>query len=197
MGLFALRVMHLKSPELQREDSTEVSGSIILGLQTSLLAVLRWSCLAMMINIINRSRRFLTVGLKADLKTYCFATSNWRYLMPRDMIENERSSSINWRQLNRCVPLDRFGLWLGFHPRMQDEYLEMINGYCSLWMAPDPIILRAEAIEWQATRGARSGRRGSSLSIWLGVLAALEHITSVVHFFLTKEGVLPLDMKER
>ncbi len=25
-------------------------------------------------------------------------------------------------------------------------------------MAPDPSILRAEAIEWQATRGARSGR---------------------------------------
>ena len=54
---------------------------------------------------------------------------------------------------------DRFGLWLGFHPCSQDEYLEMINGYCAAYgLAPEPEQMRAEAIEWQATRGARSGR---------------------------------------
>ena len=90
-----------------------------------------------------------------------YATSNRRHLMPRDMIENERSSSINPSEaVEEKVSLsDRFGLWLGFHPCTQDEYLEMINGYCAAYgMAPDPVILRAEAIEWQATRGARSGR---------------------------------------
>jgi hypothetical protein len=54
---------------------------------------------------------------------------------------------------------DRFGLWLGFHPCSQDEYLAMIDGYCAAHgVTVDADRLRAEAIEWQATRGARSGR---------------------------------------
>lgn len=90
-----------------------------------------------------------------------YATSNRRHLMPRDMIENERSSSINPSEaVEEKVSLsDRFGLWLGFHPCSQDDYLAMIRGYCTahgLEIADDT--LRAEAIEWQATRGSRSGR---------------------------------------
>ncbi len=90
-----------------------------------------------------------------------YATSNRRHLMPRDMIENERSSAINPSEaVEEKVSLsDRFGLWLGFHPCSQDEYLAMIRGYCAAWgVAIDEDTLRAEAIEWQATRGARSGR---------------------------------------
>ncbi|TNF61407.1 MAG: ATP-binding protein [Rhodobacteraceae bacterium] len=90
-----------------------------------------------------------------------YATSNRRHLMPRDMIENERSSAINPSEaVEEKVSLsDRFGLWLGFHPCSQDEFLAMIDGYCAAHgLAPDPEVLRAEAIEWQATRGARSGR---------------------------------------
>ncbi len=90
-----------------------------------------------------------------------YATSNRRHLMPRDMIENERSSAINPSEaVEEKVSLsDRFGLWLGFHPCSQDEYLEMIRGYCAAHgVAIDEPTLRAEAIEWQATRGARSGR---------------------------------------
>lgn len=90
-----------------------------------------------------------------------YATSNRRHLMPRDMIENERSSAINPSEaVEEKVSLsDRFGLWLGFHPCSQDDYLAMIQGYCDAYditVAADR--LRAEAIEWQATRGARSGR---------------------------------------
>ncbi|MCC6002348.1 MAG: ATP-binding protein [Pararhodobacter sp.] len=90
-----------------------------------------------------------------------YATSNRRHLMPRDMIENERSTAISPSEaVEEKVSLsDRFGLWLGFHPCTQDEYLAMIEGYCMAWgVAVDPAQLRAEAIEWQATRGARSGR---------------------------------------
>ncbi|WP_422179159.1 ATP-binding protein [Aestuariivita sp.] len=90
-----------------------------------------------------------------------YATSNRRHLMPRDMIENERSSAINPSEaVEEKVSLsDRFGLWLGFHPCTQDEYLSMIDGYCAAYgVRADPETLRAEAIEWQATRGARSGR---------------------------------------
>jgi len=90
-----------------------------------------------------------------------YATSNRRHLMPRDMIENERSSAINPSEaVEEKVSLsDRFGLWLGFHPCSQDEYLAMIRGYCGAYgIAIEDDDLRAEAIEWQATRGARSGR---------------------------------------
>ena len=90
-----------------------------------------------------------------------YATSNRRHLMPRDMIENERSTAINPSEaVEEKVSLsDRFGLWLGFHPCSQDDYLAMIRGYCDahgLEIADET--LRSEAIEWQATRGARSGR---------------------------------------
>ncbi len=90
-----------------------------------------------------------------------YATSNRRHLMPREMIENERSTAITpGEAVEEKVSLsDRFGLWLGFHPCDQDQYLAMIAGYCAAYaVAIDPATLRAEAIEWHATRGSRSGR---------------------------------------
>jgi predicted AAA+ superfamily ATPase len=90
-----------------------------------------------------------------------YATSNRRHLMPRDMIENERSTAINpGEAVEEKVSLsDRFGLWLGFHPCTQDEFLAMIDAYCASYgVVVDPAELRAQAIEWQATRGSRSGR---------------------------------------
>jgi predicted AAA+ superfamily ATPase len=90
-----------------------------------------------------------------------YATSNRRHLLPRDMIENERSTAINPSEaVQEKVSLsDRFGLWLGFHNCSQDEFLDMIEGYArhfGLKVAPEE--LRAGAIAWQATRGSRSGR---------------------------------------
>ena len=90
-----------------------------------------------------------------------YATSNRRHLMPRDMIENERSTAISpGEAVEEKVSLsDRFGLWLGFHPCDQDAFFAMIDGYCAahgVVVAPDR--LRAEAVEWYTTRGGRSGR---------------------------------------
>ena len=90
-----------------------------------------------------------------------YATSNRRHLMPRDMIENERSTAISPSEaVEEKVSLsDRFGLWLGFHPCDQTEYLTMIRGYCdALGIKISDADMRAEAIEWQQTRGSRSGR---------------------------------------
>ncbi|MDP2120157.1 MAG: ATP-binding protein [Hoeflea sp.] len=90
-----------------------------------------------------------------------YATSNRRHLLPRDMIENERSTAINPSEaVEEKVSLsDRFGLWLGFHKCSQDEYLEMVTGYAAHFeLDPDPDSLRSEALEWSTTRGARSGR---------------------------------------
>lgn len=90
-----------------------------------------------------------------------YATSNRRHLMPRDMIENERQTGVNPAEaVEEKVSLsDRFGIWLGFHACNQDTYLAIIRGYCDHYgvlISDDD--LRAEAIEWQATRGSRSGR---------------------------------------
>ncbi|BCG94217.1 ATP-binding protein [Mesorhizobium sp. 131-2-1] len=90
-----------------------------------------------------------------------YATSNRRHLLPRDMIDNERSTAINPSEaVEEKVSLsDRFGLWLGFHKCSQDEYLDMIDGYVRHHgLAIDPETLRAEALEWATTRGSRSGR---------------------------------------
>lgn len=90
-----------------------------------------------------------------------YATSNRRHLMPRDMIDNERSTAINpGEAVEEKVSLsDRFGLWLGFHNCDQDTYFAMIRGYAThfgLTITDDQ--LKAEAVEWQVTRGSRSGR---------------------------------------
>lgn len=90
-----------------------------------------------------------------------YATSNRRHLLPRDMMENERSTAINPSEaVEEKVSLsDRFGLWLGFHKCTQDEYLDMVNGYVKHFgiQMPDDE-LRALALEWSTTRGSRSGR---------------------------------------
>jgi len=90
-----------------------------------------------------------------------YATSNRRHLLPRDMMENERSTAINPHEaVEEKVSLsDRFGLWLGFHKCSQDEYLDMVRGYCGRYgLVVDDERLESEALEWATTRGARSGR---------------------------------------
>jgi predicted AAA+ superfamily ATPase len=90
-----------------------------------------------------------------------YATSNRRHLLPRDMMENERSTAINpGEAVEEKVSLsDRFGLWLGFHKCSQDEYLDMVFGYARHFgLERNPDLLRAEALEWATTRGSRSGR---------------------------------------
>ncbi|WMT88780.1 ATP-binding protein [Pelagibacterium sp. 26DY04] len=93
--------------------------------------------------------------------TVFYATSNRRHLMPRDMIDNERSTAINpGEAVEEKVSLsDRFGLWLGFHNCDQDTYLAMVRNYVAHYGIPvDESEMRAKAIEWSATRGSRSGR---------------------------------------
>jgi predicted AAA+ superfamily ATPase len=90
-----------------------------------------------------------------------YATSNRRHLLPRDMMENERSTAINPHEaVEEKVSLsDRFGLWLGFHKCSQDEFLDMVRGYVAHYRLkiPEPELI-AQALEWSTTRGARSGR---------------------------------------
>ena len=90
-----------------------------------------------------------------------YATSNRRHLMPRDMIDNERSSAVNpGEAVEEKISLsDRFGLWLGFHACDQQTYLAIIRGYVERYgLEIDEPTLAAEANEWAVTRGGRSGR---------------------------------------
>ncbi len=90
-----------------------------------------------------------------------YATSNRRHLMPREMIENERSTAINPAEsVEEKVSLsDRFGLWLGFHGLDQETYVSIVDGYARRFGLDLPAAeLRAEAIAWAQARGARSGR---------------------------------------
>ena len=90
-----------------------------------------------------------------------YATSNRRHLMPRDMIENEKSSPINPSEAieEKFSLSDRFGLWIGFHNISQDIYLDIIYGYVKEFeLNIDNPTLRSKALEWSITRGARSGR---------------------------------------
>lgn len=154
----------LKIVELQREDLPSVSRllNLLRGREERFLLF----CDDLSFSHDDQHYKSLKAVLDGGIEgrpdnVVFYATSNRRHLMPRDMIENERSSAINPSEaVEEKVSLsDRFGLWLGFHPCSQDEYLDMIQGYCEAYgVAIDAETLRAEAIEWQATRGARSGR---------------------------------------
>lgn len=90
-----------------------------------------------------------------------YATSNRRHLMAREMIENESRTAIQpGESIEEKVSLsDRFGIWLGFYPCSQEIYLDMIDAYAKRYKLDIPVAdLHRQALEWQITRGARSGR---------------------------------------
>ena len=100
-----------------------------------------------------------------------YATSNRRHLMPRDMMENERSTAINpGEAVEEKVSLsDRFGLWLGFHRCSQDEYPRHGRGLCRALPHPDRRRDAARARRWNGRpRAARApaASPGSSCRIW-------------------------------
>jgi hypothetical protein len=158
------RGLPLKIVELQREDLPSVAR--LLNLLRESEARFLLFCDDLSFSHDDQHYKSLKAVLDGGIEgrpdnVIFYATSNRRHLMPRDMIENERSSAINpGEAVEEKVSLsDRFGLWLGFHPCGQDDYLAMIRGYCDAHgVEIDDETLRAEAIEWQATRGARSGR---------------------------------------
>jgi predicted AAA+ superfamily ATPase len=90
-----------------------------------------------------------------------YATSNRRHLMPREMVENERSTAIHPGEAveEKLSLSDRFGLWIGFHNCSQDDYLAMVKSYTEHYrLTIDQAALRNEALAWALARGSRSGR---------------------------------------
>ncbi len=156
--------LSIKIMELQREDLTSV-GRLLNLLRDSEERFILF-CDDLSFSHDDQHYKSLKAVLDGGIEgrpdnVVFYATSNRRHLMPRDMIENERSSAISPSEATeeKVSLSDRFGLWLGFHPCDQDSYLAMIRGYCDAYgVEIDDDTLWAEAIEWQATRGSRSGR---------------------------------------
>ncbi|HEC14505.1 MAG TPA: ATP-binding protein, partial [Rhodospirillales bacterium] len=150
--------------EIHREDIPSLPG--LLGLLGSWERRCLVFCDDLSFDGVDASYKSLKAALEGGIEgrsdnVIFYATSNRRHLMPRDMMENERSRAVNPAEaVEEKVSLsDRFGLWLGFHNCDQGTYLEIIEGYAAHYgLGVEADTLRAEALEWSVTRGARSGR---------------------------------------
>jgi uncharacterized protein len=90
-----------------------------------------------------------------------YATSNRRHLLPRDMMENERSTAINpsrrCRKRCRCRTASGCGSGSTTARRTNSSpWSKAMRPTSSSKTSPEA--LRAAAIEWATTRGSRSGR---------------------------------------
>ena len=156
--------LNLKIVELQRDDLGSVSRllKVLRGLPYKFILF----CDDLSFSYDDQNYKSLKAILDGGLEgrpenVIFYATSNRRHLMPRDMIENERSSSINPSEaVEEKISLsDRFGLWLGFHPCSQDEFFDIIEGYVKHYnLIIDRSEIETQATEWARTRGSRSGR---------------------------------------
>lgn len=154
----------LKLVEIHREDISS------LGALLSLLAQAKVPCLLFCDDLSfdagDGAYRALKTVLEGGVagrpsNVIFYATSNRRHLMPRDMIDNERSTAIHPDEAieEKTSLSDRFGLWLGFHNINQADYLEIVEAYVlHFGLKIPPEDLRRRALEWAMTRGGRSGR---------------------------------------
>lgn len=155
---------NLKLIEIHREDIETLPGLMTLLRDTSHRFII--FCDDLSFDGDDTSYKSLKAVLEGGIEgrpenVLFYATSNRRHLLPRDMMENERSTAINPSEaVEEKVSLsDRFGLWIGFHNCRQDDYLAMVNAYVSHYgLQIEADALRSQALEWSTTRGARSGR---------------------------------------
>ena len=154
----------LKLVEIHREDIESLPA--LMGLARAAPHRFLIFCDDLSFDFDDTSYKSLKAALEGGIEgrpdnTLFYATSNRRHLLPRDMMENERSTAINPSEaVEEKVSLsDRFGLWLGFHKCSQDDYLDMVHGYADHFgIDTDREQMVRDALEWSTTRGSRSGR---------------------------------------
>jgi predicted AAA+ superfamily ATPase len=150
--------------EIHREDLASLPKLLALLRRTPRRCVL--FCDDLSFDLKDASYKSLKAVLEGGIEgrpdnVVFYATSNRRHLMPREMIDNERSTAINPAEaVDEKVSLsDRFGLWLGFHGFDQATYLAIVRGYARRYRLPIAAdALFSEALQWANGRGARSGR---------------------------------------
>ncbi len=85
------------------------------------------------------------------------ATSNRRHLMPRADVGSANPLLAAEDREEEISASDRFGVWVGFPPMTQDDYLEAVRGYANRFgLGLDN--LEDRALKWAKLRGSRSGR---------------------------------------
>jgi len=154
----------LKLIEIHREDIATLGPLLTLIAQAPVRSIL--FCDDLSFDAHDAAYRPLKTVLEGGLaggpdNVVFYATSNRRHLMPREMIENERSTAIHPDEaIEEKISLsDRFGLWLGFHNISQAEYLKIVSGYAAHFaLKVAAADLERRALEWSLTRGSRSGR---------------------------------------
>lgn len=90
-----------------------------------------------------------------------YATSNRRHLMPERMVENTGDDEIHpeERIAEKLSLSDRFGISLGFYRIDQENYLTIVRHLAKRRkLSISAELLKQEALDWSAMRGARSGR---------------------------------------
>ncbi len=95
-------------------------------------------------------------GALSDILVY--VTSNRRHLVnrPDGSQPDFRPDETVEEQLALS---ERFGLWLGFHAMDQATWLEIVHSYCKILnLNPGDRNLQRNALQWAASRGARTGR---------------------------------------
>jgi uncharacterized protein len=99
-----------------------------------------------------------------------YVTSNRRHLLPEYESDNRGAMLINneihhGEAVEEKISLSgRFGLWVGFHPFTQEQYVEVVRqwteklaqsrGFTLAWTGE----MATEAINWSHAKGDRSGR---------------------------------------
>jgi uncharacterized protein len=91
------------------------------------------------------------------LNVLMLATSNRRHLMPRDHVESRSDIAAAEDAEEEVSVSDRFGLWIGFPPMDQENYLSAVRAYAERFDLTVPDLSR-RALQWSQLRGARSGR---------------------------------------
>ena len=156
---------NLKLVEIHREDISELPELLLLLSQNKNYRFILL-CDDLSFDAGENNYKSLKAALDGGIEgkpnnVIFYATSNRRHLMPRDMMENERSTAINPSEsVEEKVSLsDRFGLWIGFHNMDQDTFLKIVEAYCNEFnISINKDNLKSKALEWSITRGARSGR---------------------------------------
>jgi len=95
-----------------------------------------------------------------------YATSNRRHLLPELQCENREARLVDGEvhhgeSVEEKISLsDRFGLWIGFHPFNQAQYLTVVEHWVRRLgdASSDPEAVRTAALQWALRRGSRSGR---------------------------------------
>ena len=109
-------------------------------------------------------------GLPENVLLY--ATSNRRHLVPEPRHENEPGADSELHpgeaSEERISLSERFGLWLAFHPLLQEQYLEVVQHYLGRLGMRIPESeqerVAVEAVRFATLRGSRSARVASQFA---------------------------------